>query len=120
MKTEDFMKLRPGDKVYYYRKIYIEDLSTFSAVIKIKVLDNLNSKYNSGVTSMYVDRPSALKQKIIDMSKAIKTMRPIWEHDIDVLNYKGPTTAKLKEKFDKILQQGNVQIVVEKYPEIFI
>ena len=90
MTREDFMRLQPGDKVYYYRKVYIENLSTFSAVIKSKVLVNLNSKYDGGVGSMYVDRASALKQKLIDMGKAISTMKPIWEHDIHNLNYKGP------------------------------
>lgn len=120
MKTEDFLNLRPGDKVYYYRKVYIEDLSTFSAVIKHKVLVNINSKFNGGIGSMFIDKPSALKQKLVDMNKSIKTMKPIWEHDIVYLKYKGPTTEKLKEKFNKILKQKNIEVVIKKYPEIFI
>lgn len=120
MTTEEFMKLRPGDRVYYYRKVYIKDLSTFSAVIKSKVLLNNNSKYDGGVGSMFVDRTSALKHKLVNMSKKISNMSPIHEHDINFLNYKGPTTASLKERFDKILRQKNIEVVIEKYPEIFI
>ena len=120
MTREDFLSLKPGDKVYYYRKIHIENLSTFSAVIKTLVLHNGNSKYNGGIGSMYINRTDALKQKIIDMNKSISTMRPIWEHDIVFLKYKGPTTESLKKKFNNILQQKNVHSVVEKYPEMFI
>ena len=47
-------------------------------------------------------------------------MKPIYEYELEVLNYKGPTTAKLKERYNKILQQKNIKIVIEKYPEIFI
>ena len=120
MTREDFLSLKPGDKVYYYRKIHIENLSTFSAVIKTLVLHNGNSKYNGGIGSMYINRTDALKQKIIDMNKSIKGMKPIYAHDIDNLKYPGPTTEALKYKFNKILQQKNIKSVVEKYPEIFI
>ena len=120
MTHEDFLLLKPGDKVYYYRKVNVKDLSTFSAVIKTLVLYNGNSKYNGGVCSMYINRTDALKQKIIDMNNSIKYMKPIYSYEVDNLKYPVPTTESLKDKFNKILQQKNIKSVVEKYPEIFI
>ena len=120
MTQQEFFNLDVGDKVYYYRKIYIPDLSTFTAVIKEKVINNINAKYDGGIGSMYTTKASALKQKLIDMRNAIKSMKPIYANELKVLKYNGLTTAKLKGRYSKILQQKNIKIVIEKYPEIFI
>ena len=120
MTQQECFDLKVGDKVYYYRKICVLDLRTFTAVIKEKVINNINAKYDAEIGSMYITKASALKQKLIDMRNAIKSMKPIYEYELKVLNYKGPTTAKLKERYSKILHQKNIKIVIEKYPEIFI
>ena len=120
MNMEEWKAVEVGQKVYFYRKVYIEDLSTFSAVIKSKIVDNANTKYYNFSGSHYVTKHDALRQKIIDMRTMIVGMKLITEHDINFLNYKGPTTKDLKTKFNKIMSQKNVKPVIEKYPETFI
>ena len=120
MTIKEFNTVKVGDIVYYYRRVYVEELSTFSASIKSKVITNINQKYDSFIGTHYVDKTSALCQKVIDMRNIILDMPPIHKHDIDFLNYKGPTTEELKSKFNKIINQQNVKPVIDKYPEVFI
>lgn len=112
--------VKVGQTVYFYRKVYIKDLSTFSATIKSKILKDGNQKYDSFIGTHYLTKTDALHQKVIDMRTAILDMNIISEHDTNFLNYKGPTTKELKTKFNKIMTQKNVQPVIDKYPETFI
>jgi len=120
MTIDEWNKLKVGQKVFYYRKPYIQDLSTFSAVIKSKVIENGNTKYDSFIDSHYITSIEALLNKVITMREMIISMNLRTNHDIDSLNYKGPTTKQLKIRFNKIMAQKNVEPVIEKYPEVFI
>ncbi len=120
MTMNEFRTVEVGDRVFFYRKVYIKDLATFSAVIKSKVVKNRNQLYDSFIGTHYKTKTSALHQKVIDMREMIVNMQPIAEHDINFLNYKGPTTKQLKAKFNKIMAQKNIQPVIDKYPETFI
>lgn len=120
MTIDEWNNLKVGQKVFYYRKPYIQDLSTFSAVIKSKVIENGNTKYDSFIGSHYITNIDALCAKIITMRGMITSMNLRSAHDVNFLNYKGPTTEQLKEKFNKIMAQKNVEPVIEKYPEVFV
>jgi hypothetical protein len=121
MTWEEFHSVNIGQVVYFYKKINTNDLSTFSAAIFSRRVENNNAMYaDNFIGTHYLTKNEALRQKIIEMRTIIMEMTVVTGHDFLFVNYKKPTTKQLKIKFNKIMAQKNVKPVIEKYPEVFI
>ena len=120
MTMDEHIHLQVGDKVFYYIRPCLRQLHTFNMSIKTKVIKSVNDKYNFPTTYHYRSLIEAKHAKLLYMRNAIKDMKVIHDWEITIYSPNKPSTKQLKDKFNIIMLQKNVQDIINTYPEDFI
>lgn len=128
MTQNEFFNLEVGDTVYFYRTVNAMKLGTINASIVQKKIDKIFDR-DDGSRGISLENGGALLNGIIhmfdtDKDKLMYTkMKDIRAKVNDAVN--GPNRFKkypngLKRKYEKLLNQRNIQPMLEKYPELLI
>jgi len=122
MTQEEFMDLKVGDVVYYYKSDTITRASQINASVKRKVVEKIfddKDRRRIGLTHGGVIFLNFLHLFELDKNKAIysklQKIKQTLRTPPKVLN------VRLAEiKFQKVLSQKNIHSMLEKYPELLI
>jgi hypothetical protein len=128
MTIEEYNLLKVGDVVYYYRTINPMRLSTINAALDKKVISTIYEREDGtraiGLASggiilksllplFDMNKDKLLHDKIKDIKK--KVFDAVYgDHPLRVF------PNGLMQKYQKLLEQKNLQPMLEKYPELLI
>jgi len=128
MTIEEYNSLKVGDVVYYYRSVNPMRISTISAAIDKKI-----------ISTIFEREDGSRAISLVSGGVILKSLLPIFDTDKDKLLYQKIKDIKKKvfdtvygnqplkvypnglmQKYQKLLEQKNVQSMIEKYPEVLI
>ena len=126
MTIEELRNLKIGDTVYYYKQINLKSSGTINAsIITKKVFQRYESHGNVRIALerggallesfchlFDIDKDKLLYSKLKEIKKRINS--EITNNTLKYYKY------DVQGKFEKVLEQKNVQKVLEKYPELLI
>jgi len=128
MTEQEFLELEVGDTVYFYNNINLKKISHISAALKKRVVGKIFDSEdgrrigfeNHGILLKSIlwmfdtDKEKLLYTKLRDIKTKINELYG------GSLYLKGQYPNGIKQKFEEVMAQKNVEKMLEKYPELLI